>query len=624
MRPLGLYSERFSPNGNVTAEGVINQLGRPDLDIHSLLIREAVQNSWDARISDRDGIRFSVDGWSPTPAQRAALLGHVFREIPDGLPLSDVLLDHRLSTDDEDYVPALRLLALSDRGTIGLGGPTRADARSMAGEPRDFIDFMRNVGFPPDKPLTGGTYGYGKAASYLASRARTIIVYSRWMSPAGPESRFHPAALGTSHVTSADVARNGLCTGRHWWGVLSDDFVEPVTGDEADELAVAIGLPVMRGNETGTTICMVDPYLVGSGMDETMQFVVSVLLWNFWPKMLAGHRDPAPIEFSASCDGQPLQVSDPRNYPPLDGFVRAFEALETGDDTDDGMAIAQDVKQLRPRRTLGRLSVRKFPVLPRTGAGAVRPPAPFEGPAHHVALMRQVRLVVRYEEGPRLPVDAVQYGGVFIADADLDGIFKASEPPTHDDWKVGFLQTKTDRSVLNVADREIRSVIDRLAAPPDGARTSDGGGSVAGLSSRLAWMLPGLAGPGAEAKDLEPEGPHRQRRPRARVRIVDKRGPILIDGGPAIEVSCQVVHLPGSEGTLVAARARVALDEGVLELDPPADAPAPVVMFWLAPDGTRVIGDRVWVPATDVGVWRVTVGVVPDLMVGVVIEPVSA
>ena len=42
MRPLELYSERFSPNGNVTSEGVINQLGRPELDIHSLLIRETV------------------------------------------------------------------------------------------------------------------------------------------------------------------------------------------------------------------------------------------------------------------------------------------------------------------------------------------------------------------------------------------------------------------------------------------------------------------------------------------------------------------------------------------------------------------------------------------------------
>ena len=45
--------------------GVINQLGRPSLDIHSLLIRETVQNSWDARLLDWGDVRFSVDVWTP-------------------------------------------------------------------------------------------------------------------------------------------------------------------------------------------------------------------------------------------------------------------------------------------------------------------------------------------------------------------------------------------------------------------------------------------------------------------------------------------------------------------------------------------------------------------------------
>ena len=58
MRRLDLYSEPFSPNGNVTSEGVLNQLGRPDLDIHSLLVRETVQNSWDAR-ERQWGVHFS-------------------------------------------------------------------------------------------------------------------------------------------------------------------------------------------------------------------------------------------------------------------------------------------------------------------------------------------------------------------------------------------------------------------------------------------------------------------------------------------------------------------------------------------------------------------------------------
>ena len=114
----------------------------------------------------------------------------VFAEVPERLPLGPVLRGERLASDDEDHPGGLRLLAISDRGTIGLGGPTRADVASGPGVPRDFVDFLRNVGLPPDKPMTGGTYGYGKAAAYIASRARTIVVHTRWPSPDGLESRF--------------------------------------------------------------------------------------------------------------------------------------------------------------------------------------------------------------------------------------------------------------------------------------------------------------------------------------------------------------------------------------------------------------------------------------------------
>ena len=232
-------------------------------------------------------------------------------------------------------------------------------------------------------------------------------------------------------------------TGRYWWGRLSADFVEPITGDEADDLAAALGLPVMSGDETGTTVCIVDPISPARRLMKPCLWVVSALLWNFWPKMIPDAHGRLPISFSVSSDGQAVPIPDPRSYPPLDGFAAALETLERGDDLDDGMAIAEQVRQLRPARTLGRLAVRKFATQPRTGVGSGTPPAPFEGPSHHVALMRPVRLVVRYQQGPRLEIDAVQYAGVFIVDETVDEIFKAAEPPTHDDWKDSLLQSRT-------------------------------------------------------------------------------------------------------------------------------------------------------------------------------------
>ena len=38
-----------SATGGLAAEGVINQLGRPDIEPLEVLVREAVQNCWDAK-----------------------------------------------------------------------------------------------------------------------------------------------------------------------------------------------------------------------------------------------------------------------------------------------------------------------------------------------------------------------------------------------------------------------------------------------------------------------------------------------------------------------------------------------------------------------------------------------
>src|SRR5690606_26852557 len=71
--------------------------------------------------------------------------------------------------------PVIRVMTVSDRGTTGLGGPTRAD--SAVTRNHDFVSFVRNVGEPRDNELGGGTYGFGKGVFYLVSQAGTILVH---------------------------------------------------------------------------------------------------------------------------------------------------------------------------------------------------------------------------------------------------------------------------------------------------------------------------------------------------------------------------------------------------------------------------------------------------------------
>ena len=53
---------------------------------------------------------------------------------------------------------------------------------------------------------------------------------------------------------------------------------------------------------------------------------------------------------------------------------------------------------------------------------------------HHVALMRNAELVVKYLAGAVPVVAKVGYAGVFKCAVDVVSAFKAAEPPTHDDW----------------------------------------------------------------------------------------------------------------------------------------------------------------------------------------------
>src|SRR5690242_18408713 len=110
MIALDLQSERVGATGNLASEGVLNQLGRPRLDPLTVLVREAVQNSWDARSSGSKQVLFGLAGRALSTAQTRLLREQVFARDPGNLGLHEAL-----SADREMWA-----LALYDRGTTGL------------------------------------------------------------------------------------------------------------------------------------------------------------------------------------------------------------------------------------------------------------------------------------------------------------------------------------------------------------------------------------------------------------------------------------------------------------------------------------------------------------------------
>ena len=137
-------------------------------------------------------------------AQRTYLSDYVLTNPPPLLGLESALED-----------VSLNFLAVSDSGTWGLSGPTRADV-DPAGDRSDFVDFVRDTGRRANKGFAGGTYGFGKVVLCEASAVSTIVIYTKTMMSGLDSSRFIAMAIGDDEYTERGVRY----TGRHWWGNL--------------------------------------------------------------------------------------------------------------------------------------------------------------------------------------------------------------------------------------------------------------------------------------------------------------------------------------------------------------------------------------------------------------------
>ncbi len=510
MMKLQLDSERVAPTGNVTSKGIMNQLGRPNLDVLAVLVREAVQNSWDARASDEEAVRFGVRGWKLDSYQRQVLREVVFTECPphEGLPI----LTHLAS--DEDF----NVLAVYDRGTSGLGGPTRADISTPADEARDFVDFLRNVGQPPDKQFAGGTYGYGKAAFYRASRVHTICVHTHCQFRGQLESRFMASALGEPYT-----AGRYRYTGRHWWGEMRDEIVEPLLNRKADEIADAVGLPSFAPDERGTTVLVLQPILgdllpfsATSAIEtirrtplQALNLITEYLLYFFWPKMLRYANSHPSMIFEAAWQGEKINIPDPADFPPLQGFVQAMQLLKNkaADSNSPFQTRVAAIASQRPAKHLGELVLQQFPSsgvrTPKLGTNHAD--SPFVELTHHTALMRQPELVVKYLAGTGFPNERLGYAGVFIVDPAVDPVFAKSEPPTHDDWVAESLEDSWHKRYVKAVYREVEKEMDVFAKPPAARSALPSLTPLGAFANRLgSSLLPSEPGPAATFKPFRP------------------------------------------------------------------------------------------------------------------------
>ncbi|WP_369184543.1 hypothetical protein [Streptomyces sp. Y1] len=645
------FSQPYPPEGASAAEGIRNQLGRPELDLLTILVRESAQNSWDARQTDSsEPVDYRIDLRTVGPAHIGAWRELVLNGAPvtAHLPLRDSL-KHGTAW----------MMAISDRGTKGLGGPTRAD--NAIGDDRDFVSFVRNIGEPRNTVLGGGTYGFGKGIFYLLSKCGTILVHTRCRTGDGTyESRLIGCALWKSYVAD-EPAGERRYTGRHWWGDASGEVIEPLVGAEAESMARRLGLRPFGPQETGTTIVVIDPLLEDLQPAQAADYLAETAAWHLWPKMIATGSGQPAMRFTVSCDGRDYPVPDPRQTRPLDMFVAAYEAMIGPDGTD--------VECGRPRRFLGRMGLVTRIMLPLEPTRASRMLG-IEDLIHHVCLMRPAELVVTYHPGPKPPSVNQGYAGVFRGDPGMDDVYAKAEPPTHDAWNPQSLEYP-ESTFVRTTFRRIHEAVDGLLTLGGTARAGAAKVALGAASSLFSGLVGGAWGiggatdygrPGSTAttssrtseidereapeptdNDHVPTGTgsaatlpaadHRSggdsdigtvgsadtptygtestARRRPRVQYV---GEPYYDDLAETTVLVQEFRLPVPGRQRVRADLAVTLPgSGGREIDPPLGAQMPELLGWQDADGRLHVGPSCEMDGSDV-VWRAVVRPAPDTM----------
>ncbi|MCG7428028.1 hypothetical protein MHY20_10515 [Helcobacillus sp. ACRRO] len=547
VRPLDWYAKPFT-QGDIDGSSSDRMLGKSNLSSLELLIRETAQNSWDARRRNSRplyGVRARFLGFN-----LRRKLGVLFRDYPDQE------LSRLLNRGD------FEALEIYDRGTTGLDGPT--DLRPVRkGESANYQNMISKLGVARDNTSTGGTYGFGKTAAFRYSRVGTVIFWTRIRLAFGQyEHRLIATAFKDSY------SRDGTqYTGRHWWGIRSDQSALPLTGVEAEKLGNMLFERGFTEYETGTSMLILAPdYPSAEQLDDDdcsieeppdlEALIASAIRRHLWPKLITppGESSP-PMTIEAFFDGEEiaLDLGDDDALRLWGYGLNSIRSERSGGTARfarprSARVRLHDVRYTRNRMgIIGHLAIVTWDpeVLELEDWDDLNPYAEHGG-LDAVALMRgQAELVVATENWGAgiIPKGGLHWLAVYKAAESADPVYARAEPPAHDAW----VQNAADNDVrllVRFTQRKVQEALKNTLAPqaveePGGTQTQLTTGT---LSHRLTTILPPAPILDPRASTPSRRGPGSSPKKRsAAVRILDQ-GPIGADefGRPRIRVRFRV------------------------------------------------------------------------------------
>lgn len=562
-------------------------MGATELSRAETLLRETVQNTWDARLP---GVRpeYGITArFLAAPAMRT-LREQIFRDLPRTSPLESSLRKDNLAA-----------VEIYDRGTSGLDGPLDPSSHQVDSSRSNFVKLIYDIGSTkPAGTGSGGTYGFGKTAAFTASSSRTVLYWTVCRSTDGLEHRLIAVCHGTEY--SEDRLRY---TGVHWWGskAAKSDVVLPVTGNAARYLGERLFERHFREGETGTSILVLDPYLDFSVAESTQdeetvedglslvtsrahlrslqeQFTSASVKYT-WPKItvspvtgtapmalyIGREQDPDPEEQRGVPDLRPHKrlLNELRHYQ-----ERGTSRTEEQTITEDGLLMQVTCRAMQKRwggksAYYGDIAVAKVVGYEKAGEDLSA------WVTDRLCNMRhEAELVVNYLDVSGIEAEGFHWFAVFKPRATFDQHFADSEPPAHDRWLVGGSLSPEAAATVSSAQRLVPHWVRKILAPKISGKGVEGESAVS-VAEELNSFVPFAPVPaeGRGESGRTSRSPRRGRSQRESVEIVRATSERTSDERHRYKLDLMIGHGAGGPVT-VRLRVKARIGGGNEDFDP--------------------------------------------------------
>jgi hypothetical protein len=427
--------------------------------VANLIAREIIQNSEDASLRLIDGrpVEFSVEfSFSKMEGDKARDLYKQFaidellktaQSIGEDTVGFSNLVDAGALLKD----PVLDVLMMSDFGASGLVGDVSELHESS------YYNCLFSVGTSANKEAgAGGSYGFGKSAFVNGSQIGTVIAYTK----TGPNAEKGSRRLGAVVYWNGHSVGSDRKTGLGVLGNPENEYEwidKPYEDQQAEEFAKLLGVPEREDGPEGfgTTIIVLFPAI-------KPEELAPAIMRNWWP---AFEGVTPKIKVAVTDYEGVRQLVAPRQDEDLKEIRRAYELATTDQQPQSDYEYKKEIKD-SSGRLLGVFAGSADPLtcnlvkLPGSDGRRVR--------FSRVALMRQPRLVVRYNNYAKGAAYAPYIEGVFVsnsADEEIEKILRACEPPAHDFWwpndHAEFSEFKRNEKILAGVALEIREGIQK-------------------------------------------------------------------------------------------------------------------------------------------------------------------